>query len=766
MANQKPPKEDFSLKETSPNISGRRVSTGPMTAFDLVEHMQYLYVRVVKARGLPAIADPYVELKLGNYRAITRPMVKNPNPEWNQVFAFSKDRIQVVSVEILVKDKAVVAEGGDHRTIGKFAFALVEAPTRVPPDSPLAPQWYMLEDKNKARTGGELMLSFWIGTQADEAFPEAWHADVAAVSGDGVSSTRSKVYLSPRLWYMRVNVIQAQDLVLKDKNKKTPEFFVKAQFGNLILRSGVSPNKTVNPTWNEDLMFVVAEPFDDPLVVSVEEKLNNNKEESMGRIVVPLGDIAKRNDAAAAAPKWYNLGMVEVVAGVQKEVKFASKVQMRVSLDGGYHVLDEPAHSTSDLRPTAKILWKPPIGVLEMGILNATGLSPMKPKNQVDAYCVAKYGMKWVRTRTVVDSLSPKWNEQYTWEVYDPCTVIAIGVFDNGNLQDKAAMDLSIGKVKIRLSTLETDRIYTHSYPLVALQPSGVKKMGEIQLALRFSCPNMLNLLQLYSQPLLPKMHYVLPLSIYQLASLRHQAALILWLRLSRAEPPLRKEVVDCMLDATAHLWSFRRGKANFDRIIKLFDGLVALFKWFDQIRKWTNPLASALVYITFVFVLCQPGLTIAAAFLCLSFRGALNYRKRPRQIAHIDTELSHAYDVHPEDLDEEFDSFPSKKTGDVLKRRYDRLRGIAGRIQAVLGDIATQGERVQSLLSWRDPRATALFVIFCLIVGIVFCVVPAWWLALFAGTYVMRPPYWRINIPTFPQNFLRRMPAKSDSIL
>ena len=58
----------------------------------------------------------------------------------------------------------------------------------------------------------------------------------------------------------------------------------------------------------------------------------------------------------------------------------------------------------------------------------------MKQKNRTYAYCVAKYGPKWVKTRTIIDSLSPKWNEQYTWEVYDPCTVITIVVFDNGKL--------------------------------------------------------------------------------------------------------------------------------------------------------------------------------------------------------------------------------------------------------------------------------------------------------------------------------------------
>ena len=40
-----------------------------------------------------------------------------------------------------------------------------------------------------------------------------------------------------------------------------------------------------------------------------------------------------------------------------------------------------------------------------------------------------------------------------------------------------------------------------------------------------------------------------------------------------------------------------------------------------------------------------------------------------------------------------------------VLKHRYERLRGVSGRIQNALGDLAGMGERLHSLLSWRDPR-------------------------------------------------------------
>lgn len=114
---------------------------------------------------------------------------------------------------------------------------------------------------------------------------------------------------------------------------------------------------------------------------------------------------------------------------------YSGRIHLRLCFDGGYHVMDESSNHSSCMRPTDKLLWRPSVGVLELGILGATGLLPMKTnmlhRASTDAYCVAKYGQKWVRTRTITDSFNPRWNEQYTWEVYDPCTVLTVGVFDN-----------------------------------------------------------------------------------------------------------------------------------------------------------------------------------------------------------------------------------------------------------------------------------------------------------------------------------------------
>ncbi|XP_065858259.1 multiple C2 domain and transmembrane region protein 7 [Euphorbia lathyris] len=773
---------DYALKETSPLLGGGRVVGGRVihgdktaSTYDLVERMYFLYVRVVKARDLPAMdvtgsIDPFVEVKIGNYKGITRHFEKKQNPEWNQVFAFSKDRMQASVLEVVIKDKDLIKDD----FAGIVRFDINEIPLRVPPDSPLAPEWYRLEDKKGEKIKGELMLAVWIGTQADEAFSDAWHSDAAMpVDSSAAASTviRSKVYHAPRLWYVRVNIVEAQDLIPAEKNH-FPDVYAKVQIGNQVLKTKTCQARGFNAFWNEDLLFVAAEPFDDHLVLSVEDRVGPGKDEIIGRLIIPLNSVEKRADDRILHSRWFNLEKpVAVDVDQLKKEKFSSRIQLRVCLDGGYHVLDESTHYSSDLRPTAKQLWRPPMGLLELGILNAVGLHPMKTRDgrgTSDTYCVAKYGHKWVRTRTLIDNLHPKYNEQYTWEVFDPATVITVGVFDNSQLGEKGSngKDMKIGKVRIRISTLETGRVYTHSYPLLVLHPTGVKKMGEVHLAIRFTCTSFVNMLYQYSKPLLPKMHYVRPFTVMQLDMLRHQAVNIVALRLGRAEPPLRKEVIEYMSDVDSHLWSMRRSKANFFRLMTVFSGLFAAGKWFGDICMWKNPITTVLVHVLFLMLACFPELILPTMFLYMFLIGVWNYRYRPRYPPHMNTKISQAEAVHPDELDEEFDTFPTSRSPELVRMRYDRLRSVAGRIQTVVGDIATQGERFQSLLSWRDPRASAIFILFCLIAALVLFVTPFQVIAALAGFYIMRHPRFRYRTPSVPINFFRRLPSRTDSML
>ncbi|KAH0923685.1 hypothetical protein HID58_023703 [Brassica napus] len=764
-----------------PNTNAGERFTG---TYDLVEQMFYLYVRVVRAKELPpglitGGCDPYVEVKLGNYKGRTKHFDRKTTlPEWNQVFAFTKEKIHSSVLEVFVKDKETL---GRDDFLGKVVFDLNEIPTRVPPNSPLAPQWYRLEDwRGEGKiVRGEIMLAVWMGTQADEAFPEAWHADSASVHGEGVFNVRSKVYVSPKLWYLRVNVIEAQDMIPSDRNR-LPDVFVKANVGMQTLKTKICPVKTTNPLWNEDLVFVVAEPFEEQLVISVEDRVHASKDEVIGKISLPMNVFEKRLDHRPVHSRWFNLDKYGVVEGDprRREHKFSSRIHLRICLEGGYHVMDESTMYISDTRPTARQLWKQPVGMLEIGILGAKGLVPMKlkeGKGSTDAYCVAKYGQKWVRTRTILDSLSPRWNEQYTWEVYDPCTVVTLGVFDNchlgsgsgsGQSGNGSSRDARIGKVRIRLSTLEAHKIYTHSFPLLVLQPHGLKKTGDLQISIRFTTLSLANIIYNYGHPLLPKMHYLFPFTVNQVDGLRYQAMNIVATRLGRAEPPLRKEVVEYMLDVDSHLWSMRRSKANFFRIMSLLSGYFLVGKWLEDICNWRYPVTSVLVHVLFFILVMYPELILPTMFLYMFFIGLWNFKSRPRHPPHMDMKLSWAEAVNPDELDEEFDTFPTSRSQDLVRLRYDRLRSVAGRIQTVVGDIAAQGERVQSLLSWRDPRATSLFILFCLAASVVLYAMPFKAITLASGLYYLRHPKFRSKLPSLPSNFFKRLPSRIDSLL
>ncbi|KAK7383369.1 hypothetical protein VNO78_29046 [Psophocarpus tetragonolobus] len=737
--------------------------------YDLVEQMEFLFVRVVRMRDFPKNSDHYVEVKVGDdLNASTLFFI---SPESNQVFAFEKDKIdmEVSNVLVLVKDKRLASKRPDE-FLASVQFSLFDVPTRVPQESSLAPQWYRLQRPNGAHlVRGEIMLSLWMGTQEDESFPYAWCSNATMVSDDAVCYTASKVYTSPTLWYLRVNVIEAKDLDLR-LNPQSSHVFVQVHLGRRCLRTRLS--RSPNPLWNEDLVFVAQEPFSDTLVLSVEQG-TPAKHISLGKHELPLKYVNKRLDDTDVDSRWYGLDRAITITKKTREVEFVGTLHAKISLDGAYHVMDEPIEYCSDFRPSSKELWKSSIGVLEVGIQKATGLVAMKSGDRTDAYCVAKYGPKWVRTRTAVNTLSPMWNEQHAWEVYEPFTVITIAVFDNNQLDAKSraagVKDVPMGKIRIRLSTLDNGKVYKHSYPLVSVQPSGVKKMGKIHLAVRFSCSfvSPLKMYESYMFPLLPKHHHVFPLSASQLHTLSHQPAHIIAQSLGRADPSLRTEVVYDMLEYRSNVWSKRKAVVNVNRIMSLIGDFVAFWKWLEDIRKWKRPIATLLFsFMCSVMILFYPNRISPLVILSLLCVVLKRYFNRPRNPCHTDAIFSGANEATLEDLKEELDTFPTQLEGEPLTRRYDRLRVVATNAQKMTDDLAIIGEKLQALVTWRDPIATTMFLLFCGVGFLVSITVPARVIIFIWITYYLRHPRLRNMFPSVVENFINRMPSKKAFVL
>jgi hypothetical protein len=82
------------------------------------------------------------------------------------------------------------------------------------------------------------------------------------------------------------------------------------------------------------------------------------------------------------------------------------------------------------------------------------------------------------------------------------------------------------------------------------------------------------------------------------------------------------------------------------------------------------------------------------------------------------------------------------------------------------VGDIATQGERMQAALSWRDLRATLLFAVACVAAAVIAYCVPTKVMVGMWGLYAMRPPRFRSRMPSPLMNFFRRLPSRADILL
>ncbi|KAK6936432.1 C2 domain [Dillenia turbinata] len=150
--------------------------------------------------------------------------------------------------------------------------------------------WQWQSKSRNCRCGG--VLGLWLPIHGKCAF--RW-----------LCSIKSKVYLSPKLWYLRLSIIETQDLVAGDKGSLTSmvrflEFFVKAQMRNQVLRTRISMVATnrrlCNPFWNESLMFVVTQSFEDYLFILVKDRVAPGREEVVGRDFIQrmLLDLSQR----------------------------------------------------------------------------------------------------------------------------------------------------------------------------------------------------------------------------------------------------------------------------------------------------------------------------------------------------------------------------------------------------------------------------------------------------------------------------------------
>ncbi|RDY12742.1 FT-interacting protein 1, partial [Mucuna pruriens] len=318
-------------------------------------------------------------------------------------------------------------------------------------------------------------------------------------------------------------------------------------------------------------------------------------------------------------------------------------------------------------------------------------------------------------TKTIVslDGGYHEFDEDPQWNVYDSCTFITNFLFDNGQFHKGDVV--ATGAINTRKGKVRINRIYCYSNWLVELDPWGMKRMGEIQLAFKFC--------KVYTLHMLPRTS-----SPTEFHGLRKQLVMLVSSKMSKTEALQTRDVVEYMLDC-GEMWSMQRDRSDFER-----SELVA-YPQLDEICKWISPISTLAMCLVLLFIIVYPQYLLPAMFSCHFLR----HQSKPSRLDELEG---------------------------IIRNMYNRFRVAAGKYAKLLGDFATKGERYQFLFIWQDPIATMLVIVLCLITGILTFIVPFQDIVSVWLLYLLRHPILRSSVPTLHQNRTRSMPSKLDIMI
>lgn len=269
--------DDYRLKEVLPHLrncvaDGEDNGVDSGYSYDIVHRVGQLFVSVVRVAGLDGsgCSSLYAEAKLGNCKERTTHVEQDSNPFWNSLLSFSNAQTHYSTISKLeIQFKGAGMAGDRTNMLGRVMINLFDVPICVPSDACVAPQWYRLEDMDGIKTMGGILLAAWWGLQEVELT-------------EAIDDAGPKVDFHPRLWYVRVVVVEANGVWSSNKSRSA-EVFVKVTMGNQTMKTKVAHN----------LLLVAAEPFEEPLIVSLEGMVAINKSELLGSFVIPLTNIGR-----------------------------------------------------------------------------------------------------------------------------------------------------------------------------------------------------------------------------------------------------------------------------------------------------------------------------------------------------------------------------------------------------------------------------------------------------------------------------------------
>ncbi|DBB06469.1 TPA: Tricalbin-2 [Trebouxia sp. C0004] len=338
-------------------------------------------------------------------------------------------------------------------------------------------------------------------------------------------------------------------------------------------------------------------------------------------------------------------------------------------------------------------------------------------------FCVIKIGPHWGRTTTLMAAPKGSWDWEVHVPLYDPSSVMLLAVCSAQPTVHRARVltravrsvlaqeDAVLGKLRIRLSTLQPWTEVEARLPMLADRDKGGSKVAYAHLTLKVLHWNQGVLLSEYIKPQFPADVYKYDMhhgdAAHKVAH-EHDRTVAIWLE--GVNPSISTPIAMGVVDTQRWRFTMSRARTNLRRLQNIRDHMAKYQTALHSLQRWERPPAS-LAAVTCTTLLCfYPHAVLACLLVYLMLHSLFTYRG-----VYQGEPMEMEAETEAEDTEEETELL-SGNTNAVasLRRKYNKLLGVALTLQNLLDDVATQLERLQACITWQDPSATLLFIAFC----------------------------------------------------
>jgi hypothetical protein len=386
------------------------------------------------------------------------------------------------------------------------------------------------------------------------------------------------------------------------------------------------------------------------------------------------------------------------------------------------------------------------------------------------AHVVFSVEQTWFRTGDVAVSATEQQIEGFAVS----CPVVSPGAMFSACLVSKSRKKDSKevtrgafavqGVLRFCLSSLQCGKTTTCTLPFLSSRDKGGKVVGSARLAIRLDYPSLKAQVRGFGRPEFPQECYVHMINMESLQRERREL-LLDWMR--SINPPISTEAVMAITRADCEEFSISRLKANLRRIRIALKGLRRLKTHFDLLASWRRPNISRVGLVGAVFTAYYPSIAFS---MLAGYLAVILYQEMPSSYAPDDMEDDGVgldlLDTTKKDEMETGLELQVVGVGVVsnLRSKWADIRGILLMVQDRMDSMANGIERLESLIEWKAPLVSAMFLVAILVVGLLIFTVGL--RPIMAGLlcFIIRPPRMRSPWPPGPIASFLKVPKRGDT--